>query len=307
MLGQTFYHQTIRKYVALFGTLFNDISIEKRDSDNQVTSKIKVPVSYGPKQKFLSRLQSDPNLDKQIAIKLPRIGFEMTGVNYDPERKLNSMGKITKKDYDLSGKRIIKSMYNPNPYNFDFSLSVFVDNAEDGTQILEQILPFFTPEFTVTVNIITDLGLKLDVPIILNSASVEDDYLGDFLQRRAIVWTLDFLLKGFIYPEIKSSDKIVKSVSVSFRNMSNEIDSESELLYLNLETSSNYSKSRLLLENGNYLLDEKSDEKLIEKNIISNIEIVPMGDHVEKTKNIKTLTVFDPTVSYNNITGEFDV
>jgi len=306
MLGQTFYHQTIRKYVALFGTLFNDISIEKKDSNNNVVSKIKVPVAYGPKQKFLARLEADPNLDKQISIKLPRIGFEMTAINYDPERKLNSIGKMVNKSY-VSNSRTLKTMYNPNPYTFDFSLFVFVDNAEDGTQILEQILPYFTPEFTVSVNILTDMGLKLDVPIVLNSSSVEDDYLGDFLQRRAIVWTLDFTLKGFIYPNIRTSDKIIKSIDISFRTPIDQVNlNNSELVFLNLENSNNFSINRLLLEDETHLLFENSDSNIGSKNIISKISITPISETADKTENLKSITIFNPSAYYNNLTGEYE-
>jgi len=305
MLGQTFYHQTIRKYVALFGTLFNDISIQKRNSSGELLSKIKVPIAYGPKQKFLNRIQNDPNLDQQISIKLPRIGFEMSGINYDPERKLNPIGKIIKKDYD-NGNKILRTLYNPNPYTIDFSLFAFVDNAEDGTQILEQILPYFTPEFTVSVNIITEMGLKLDVPIVLNSASVEDDYSGDFLQRRAIIWTLEFTMKGFLYPEVKSSDKIIKSISINFRNMDQETTEKSILNYFNLEESNNYNNVKFKLENDDLFLFEDSDEKLSGKNIISNIDIVPYGETNDKTNNIKKLTIFNPSASYDADTNEFE-
>ena len=121
MLGQTFYHQTIRKYVALFGTLFNDINIEKKDSGGNVLSRQKVPISYGPKQKFLIRLREDPSLDRQVAIQLPRLAFEMSGIAYDPIRKLNTIGTLTHKE-TINGERNIKKMFNPSPYILDFSL-----------------------------------------------------------------------------------------------------------------------------------------------------------------------------------------
>lgn len=304
MLGQTFYHQTIRKYVAVFGTLFNDISIQKKNSSGNVVSTIKVPVAYGPKQKFLTRLQNDPNLDSQISIKLPRIGFEMTNINYDPERKLNPIGRQVKKTFD-SGNQILKTLYNPNPYTFDFSLFLFVENAEDGTQILEQILPFFTPEFTISVNILTDMGIKLDVPIILNSASVEDEYIGDFTQRRAIVWTLDFTLKGFIYPNVKSSDKIIKSISIAFRNLDDDNLSNFNLEYLNLESSNNYNNEKLKLENDDFFLFETSNDNLSHRNVISDITIIPQTENSKEIVD-KTLTIFNPPVLYDADTDEYE-
>lgn len=304
MLGQTFYHQTIRKYVAVFGTLFNDISIQKKNSSGNVVSTIKVPVAYGPKQKFLTRLQNDPNLDSQISIKLPRIGFEMTNINYDPERKLNPIGRQVKKTFD-SGNQILKTIYNPNPYTFDFSLFLFVENAEDGTQILEQILPFFTPEFTISVNILTEMGIKLDVPIILNSASVEDEYIGDFTQRRAIVWTLDFTLKGFIYPNVKSSDKIIKSISIAFRNLDDNNLSNFNLEYLNLESSNNYNNEKLKLENDDFFLFETSNDNLSHRNVISDITIIPQTENSKELVD-KTLTIFNPPVLYDADTDEYE-
>jgi len=198
MLGQTFYHQTIRKYVVLFGTLFNDLNIEKKNSSGNVVSRQKVPIAYGPKQKFLTRIRQDPNIDRQVAIQLPRMGFEMTSLTYDPIRKLNSVGKIIGRPANTEGKNTLRKMFNPVPYNMDFQLFVFVDNAEDGTQILEQILPFFTPEFNVTINAVSELGIKLDVPISFNSASLEDTFDGEFTARRTLIWTLDFFMKGFL-------------------------------------------------------------------------------------------------------------
>jgi len=285
--------------------MFNDISIEKKNSSGQIISKIKVPVAYGPKQKFISRIEGDPNLDQQISIKLPRIGFEMTSINYDPERKLNPIGKLVNKTYE-SGNRILKTMYNPNPYTFDFSLFIFVDNAEDGTQILEQILPYFAPEFTITVNILTEMGLKLDVPIILNSSSVEDDYLGDFFTRRAIIWTLNFTVKGFIYPEVKSTDKLIKSITINFRDMNNNTTNQSILNFLNLEESTNFSNVRMKLENDDYFLFENSDSNLTVKNIISNILVEPVSETAEKSEFNTTITVFNHGVSYDPDTGKYE-
>ena len=218
MLGQTFYHQTIRKYVALFGTLFNDINIEKKDAGGNVLSRQKVPIAYGPKQKFLTRINQDASLDRQVAIQLPRMGFEMTGMAYDPVRKLNTIGTLTHKE-TINGNRNVKKMFNPSPYIFDFSLYAFVENAEDGTQILEQILPFFTPEFNVTVNIITDMGLSIDIPIVIQSATSEDSYEGEFSARRTIIWTISFMMKGFIYPDIKTGQSIIKKIEVAFKEI----------------------------------------------------------------------------------------
>ena len=215
MLGSTFYHQTIRKYVAVFGTLFNDINIERKNSSGTVVERLKVPLAYGPKQKWLLAVQ-DTTADRKVtATRTPRMGFAMTGVSYDSARKLNTIGRNVKANTSSTTTSMV-TMYNPVPYNFDFQLFILVKNAEDGTQILEQILPYFTPEFTVTVNTIPDMNIKADVPITLNSADVADEYEGDLSARRTITWTLSFTLKGFIYPNV-TSGQIIKSIEVNFR------------------------------------------------------------------------------------------
>ena len=215
MLGSTFYHQTIRKYVAVFGTLFNDINIERKNSSGTVVERLKVPLAYGPKQKWLLAVQDTTADRKVVATRTPRMGFAMTGVSYDTARKLNTIGRNVAANTSSTTTNMI-SMYNPVPYNFDFELFILVKNAEDGTQILEQILPYFTPEFTVTVNTIPDMNIKADVPIVLNSSSVADEYEGDLSTRRTITWTLSFVLKGFIYPNLTSGE-IIKTIEVNFR------------------------------------------------------------------------------------------
>ena len=215
MLGSTFYHQTIRKYVAVFGTLFNDINVERKNSEGIIVERLKVPLAYGPKQKWLLATQ-ETSVDRRVtATRTPRMGFAMTGVTYDSARKLNTIGRNVKANTSSTTTSMVE-MYNPVPYNFDFDLFILVKNAEDGTQILEQILPFFTPEFTVTVNTIPDMNIKADVPITLNSSSVADEYEGDLSARRTITWTLSFTLKGFIYPNVTSGE-IIKTIEVNFR------------------------------------------------------------------------------------------
>ncbi len=310
MLGQTFYHQTIRKYVALFGTLFNDINIEKKDSGGNVLSRQKVPIAYGPKQKFLIRLRQDPSLDRQVAIQLPRLAFEMSGIAYDPIRKLNTIGTLTHKE-TINGERNIKKMFNPSPYIFDFSLYAFVENAEDGTQILEQILPFFTPEFNVSVNILTDMGIKLDVPIVLQSATSEDSYEGEFSARRTIVWTINFMMKGFIYPDVKSGQSIIKTVEIAFKETVPQVSSTGTFERLSLESSTNFSEDYFQLETGDHLITEASVTKLGLDNIISKITVVPEGGantYITPGDDFDantTITVYNPPVDYDSATGTY--
>ncbi len=306
MLGQTFYHQTIRKYVVLFGTLFNDLNIEKKDSSGNVVSRQKVPIAYGPKQKFLTRIRQDPNIDRQVAIQLPRMGFEMTSLTYDPIRKLNSVGKIMGRALPTEGQGTLRKMFNPVPYNMDFQLFVFVDNAEDGTQILEQILPFFTPDFNVTINAVSDLGIKLDVPISFNSASLEDTFDGEFTARRTLIWTLDFFMKGFLYPDIKGGGKIIKSVQVDFHEFDGLADKVPDIDKMRLETSSVTSSDFLNLETGDSVLLETGD---FAGDTISRITVTPVGgkdvdvDLSGEVDANTTITIFNPAVDSDPETG----
>ena len=213
MFGHTWYFSTMRKYVILFGTLFNDIHITRTNAAGVTVDLLKVPLSYSAKEKMLSRLETDPEIQRQTAILLPRMAFEMTGISYDQQRKLNTLGRIAVKDATNPNK--LKYQYNPVPYNFDFKLSVYVKNAEDGTKIMEQILPFFTPDWTATVALIPEMNVNMDIPIILNNVTVEDSYDGKFEDRRALIWTLDFTLKGYIYGPVKKSN-IIKFANTTF-------------------------------------------------------------------------------------------
>jgi len=213
MVGHTFYFSTIRKYVTLFGTLFNDIHITRTDANNETVALLKVPLSYAPKEKVLARVDSDPDLNRQTAVLLPRMSFEMIDMKYDSNRKLNTLGRTVVKDADSTSK--LKYQYNPVPYNISFRLYVYVKNAEDGTKIIEQILPFFTPDWTTTVKLIPEMNIIMDIPVVLESLNIEDTYEGDFDQRRALIWTLDFTLKGYIYGPIKKSS-VIKFANTNF-------------------------------------------------------------------------------------------
>jgi len=213
MFGHTFYFSTIRKYVTLFGTLFNDIHITRTDANNNTVALIKVPLAYAPKEKVLAREDADPNIDRQTAIILPRMSFEMLDMRYDTSRKLNTIGRTVKKDPDSTSK--LKYQYNPVPYNISFRLYVYVKNAEDGTKIIEQILPFFTPDWTTTVQLIPEMGINMDIPVVLDNINIEDSYEGNFEKRRALIWTLDFTLKGYIYGPVKKSG-VIKFANTNF-------------------------------------------------------------------------------------------
>ncbi len=210
MLGQQFYHETIRKIIVAFGTTFNNVQLVRKDNSGNITQSMKVPLAYGPKEKFLVRLRADADLSSKVAITLPRIGFEIQNLAYDGTRKLSRVQKF-KKVNTGNNTRTLDTQFMPVPYNLDIVLYVLAKQSDDALQIVEQILPFFQPDYTITVNDMADMGIKRDVPIILNSISYEDNYEGDFDQRRALIYTMNFTCKFYLYGPVTSSN-IIRTV-----------------------------------------------------------------------------------------------
>ena len=213
MLGQQFYHETVRNIIVAFGTMFNNLQIVRKDNSGNITQAMKVPLAYGPKQKWLTRLDQDPSLANAVAITLPRLGFEIGSLTYDASRKLNRVQKFKKVKSSSSDANKLDTQFMPVPYNMDITLYAMAKNSDDALQMVEQILPFFQPDYTLTLNDMADMGIKRDVPIILNSVSYEDNYQGDFESRRAIIYTLAFTLKFYLYGPVTSSS-VIKTVQV---------------------------------------------------------------------------------------------
>ena len=206
MFNNEFYHETIRRYVIVFGTMFNDMVVHRRNAAGTIVKRLKVPIAYGPRAKFLSRIKQDPTLTKPDAISLPRMSFQIVGYNYDPARKLQTVGQMRGAVANTSVNGVV---YNPVPYNIDFELSIYVLNAEDGTMLIEQILPFFTPEWTNTMKLIDDIDLRMDVPVVLNTINTEDTYEDAYENRRTIIHTLNFTMKGYIFGPVRNKDIIL--------------------------------------------------------------------------------------------------
>ena len=216
MFGRTWNHDSLRKYIIVFGTVFNDIYINRLDNNEEIRQTLRVPLTYGPKDKVLARLEQNPQMSNQVGIVLPRISFEMTSLEYDPTRKLNTLNKLTKQSATTGTDDEVKYQYQPVPYDMQFEMNVLVKNAEDGTRIVEQIVPYFTPDFTVSVNLVPEIDGARDIPIILNSITSQDQYEGSFEQRRALIWTLSFTMKGWLYGPTKKS-KLIKLAETTFR------------------------------------------------------------------------------------------
>jgi hypothetical protein len=217
MFGNYFYNESMRRMTIAFGQIFNNIQIKRKDSNDNVVQSIRVPLAYAPKEKFLVRLDQQASLEnREFAITLPRMGFEITGISYDGSRKLTRIQKYKTVKTGAEGK-ILNYNYTPVPYNISYGLYVFTATAESGLQIIEQILPYFQPDYTVTVNAIPEMNIKRDVPIILNGVQYEDSYSGDFTQRRAVIYSLTFTAKTYLFGPT-STQKVIKETQADLHS-----------------------------------------------------------------------------------------
>jgi hypothetical protein len=211
--NNVFYHGLIRKTIVAFGSLFSDIYIDRKQGDSvtgETIQRLQIPLAYAPKEKWIVRLDSDPNLEQHTYTTLPRMSFEILGYSYDSQRKLNRMQQIK----CGSGIDSMTYMYTPVPYNIEISLYVLTKTQEDGLQIIEQILPTFTPEYTLAINAVPDMNVKQDIPVILNSVSVSDEYDGDFQTRRFVTHTLNFTLKTSLFGAV-SGQAVISQVEAN--------------------------------------------------------------------------------------------
>jgi len=227
MLGTYFYHNILRKTIIGFGTLFNDIHIKHQTNDGGEFSDLKVALAYGPVQKFLARLEQQPDLNKKVQITLPRMSFEMNSISYDATRKAG----ITQ-TFKASDGTNLKKVFMPVPYNIGFELNILCKLNDDALQIIEQILPFFQPSFTITIDLVDSIGEKRDVPITLDSISFQDDYEGDFTTRRALIYTLQFTAKTYLFgPIADTTDGLIRKVQVDYYTNTNRQTSTREMRY----------------------------------------------------------------------------
>ena len=228
MLGTYFYHQIIRKTVTAFGTLFNDIYIEHKNSSDVGISQMKVPLGYGPMQKFLARIEQQSELNKPIQITLPRISFEMISIQYDSTRKAN----ITQTFKTCGNGNTVKKVYMPVPYNIGFQLNIMTKLQDDALQIVEQILPNFQPAFNLTVDLVDSIGEKRDIPVVLDNVSFTDDYEGDYSTRRTLIYTLNFTAKTYLFGPISdSTEGLIRKVQVDMYTSTDTTTAKREMRY----------------------------------------------------------------------------
>ena len=277
-----FYHQIFRKTVIAFGTLFNNITIERDGGE-----LIKVPLAYGPTQKFLARLEQQPDLNKPVQISLPRMSFEFTGIQYDNTRKL--AGTQAFAAALRSDGKDIKKMYFPVPYNMEFQLSVMTLLNDDALQIIEQILPYFQPNFNLTIDLVESIGEKRDIPITMESVSFEDNYDGDYTNRRLLLYTLKFTAKTYLFGPVPESNKdIITRVSIGLAGGDPSPESKRDLIYKSPVATKAY--------NGNIIT-----------NLSTNITINDTQIQVDDGTNIPELayiTIDDETLYVKNKTND---
>tara|TARA_B100000965_G_scaffold190967_1_gene159419 strand:+ start:36072 stop:37118 length:1047 start_codon:yes stop_codon:yes gene_type:complete len=228
MLGTYFYHEILRKTVISFGTLFNDIHIRHKDNAGKSISDMKVALAYGPMQKFLARIEQQPELNRATQISLPRMSFEMTTLVYDPTRK----SSVTQ-TFKASDGTNLRKVFMPVPYNIGFELNILVKLNDDGLQILEQILPFFQPSFNLSIDLIKVIGEKRDISVVLDNIGFQDDYEGDFATRRALIYTLNFTAKTFLFgPVADTPEGLIKKVQVDYHTNMDRENARRELRYV---------------------------------------------------------------------------
>lgn len=212
MLGHVFFHDTIRKYVATFGTIFNDIKLNRTNREGEVIETIGVPLTYAAQDKFVTRLQQDANLDKHVAIQLPRMSFNMIDMQYDASRMTPATNRLT----NVRTPDAVNTIHSLVPYDFTFQLSIYTKTNEDGVRIVEQILPFFVPQFAPSVQLLDDPDVVQDIPIIFGGVQIQDVFDGNFEDRRILIHTMTFVMKGYmIGPKIEK--KLILSANTHYR------------------------------------------------------------------------------------------
>lgn len=218
-LRQHFYHQHIRKAIIAFGTIFNQITVKRYNAQEETVKSLRVPLAYSPKNKFLARIAEVPSTTTQAsAIILPRMGFEITGLQYNPAKKINLLTKNVAVGQG-DDPNTLRTQFTSTPYDMNVSLYIMAKNQDDGLQIIEQIIPFFNPDFSVTINDIPEMGIKRDLQIILDNISYEDNYEGDYLQRRSIIWTINFTLGLNFYGPVEQQGFIRTSIAKTYTDI----------------------------------------------------------------------------------------
>ena len=296
MLGTYYYHEIIRKTIIAFGTLFNQIYIKHKNSDNNTISEMRVPLAYGPTQKFLARIEQQANLNKPIQITLPRMSFEMTSIEYDSTRKAG----ITQTFKAVSNGQM-KKVFMPVPYNIGFELSILCKLNDDALQIVEQILPYFQPAFNLTIDLVESIGEKRDIPIVLNSVAFQDDYEGDFSTRRALIYTLQFTAKTYLFgPVVDNPEGLIRKVIVDTYSSTDRLSAKREMRYtVTPQAKVDYNNDNTGVLSANI---EATDQRIPVTNTsgFSNGDRIVIGSEIMYVKDITSSTELFVTRGYDS-------
>ena len=249
MFGDHFYHATMRKSVAIFGTLFNNLKVLRKKADGSIINQVRVPLSYGPKQKFLARLDQETGFDAPMAIKLPRMAFEITGLGIDSVQKGQKRNKIVEDHASDVGKK--KTINLHTAYNIDMSLYIMAKNQDDGLQIVEQILPYFSPEYNISITPVSGFTHKQDVSIVLGGVSIDDQYEGDFTERRVLIYQLDFQMKMKFYGPT-TSQGVIREINIDFhdKDITTKLFEEMDFTIGSTDTESSFTVTTTITEDG---------------------------------------------------------
>ena len=249
MFGDHFYHATMRKSVAIFGTLSNNLKILRKAADGSVLNQVRVPLAYGPKQKFLARLDQETGFDAPMAIKLPRMAFDITGLSIDSVQKGQKRNKIVEEHASDVGKK--KTIQHHTAYNIEMSLYIMAKNQDDGLQIVEQILPYFVPEYNVSITPVTGFNHKQDVSVVLNGVSIDDQYEGDFVERRVLIYQLDFSMKMKFYGPT-ANQAIIREINIDFhdKDVTTKMFEEMDFTVGATDTESSFTVTTNITEDG---------------------------------------------------------
>lgn len=249
MFGDHFYHATMRKSVAIFGTLFNNLKVLRKAADGSVLNQVRVPLAYGPKQKFLARLDQETGFDAPMAIKLPRMAFDITGLTIDSVQKGQKRNKIVEEHASDVGKK--KTIQHHTAYNIEMSLYIMAKNQDDGLQIVEQILPYFVPEYNVSISPVTGFNHKQDVSVVLNGVSIDDQYEGDFVERRVLIYQLDFSMKMKFYGPT-ANQAIIREINIDFhdKDVTTKMFEEMDFTVGATDTESSFTVTTNITEDG---------------------------------------------------------
>lgn len=288
MLGKYYYHEIIRKTIIAFGTLFNDINIKHKLQNDDDYSTIKVPIVYGPVEKFLARIEQKPDLRKRVSITLPRLAFEMNSIQYDSSRKVSTMQTfIAKSNVD---DKTVNKVFMPVPYNLGIQLSIMSQYNDDALQIIEQILPYFQPSFNITIDLVSSIGEKRDIPLILGGINFKDNYESGYEEKRIIIHNLDFTAKTYLFgPLPDSTEGLIKKVQVDYYSNTFTKNASRQLRYI--------AEPRAIKDYNNdqtNTLSQNIDDKITEF-IVSDTSLLSKNDYI---------VIEDEAMMITSITGD---